>query len=114
LCKKPGPTVELVAPDGGTARLESIWHPRGCMGARQDHLDIILPRRPLCGLREAFRRGGSVFRPVISGDGRLRIDLSRHLGYYCVLELEWPGRETPRRVYIMLTRGGRLYVGRVK
>lgn len=85
---------------------EAVLHPRGCMGARQHHLDIILSRDP-CGLKELLERGGHCVTASLH-NGILVLDLSGLTGYPCVIEA--PNPLGWRRVYVMLSRSGSIYI----
>ena len=104
-CKRPGPPV-LLEYHGGTLTLQSILHPKGCMGARTTHLDVEVERDP-CGLLEFFGRGGSCL-PARREGGGVIVDLSGVLGYPCVLRLR--GLKYTGRVYLMVSRRGSLYI----
>ena len=106
-CKRPGPQV-VIEWHGGILRARSQLHPRGCMGASRPHLDVELPRDP-CGLRAFLSRGGHRVRARRLGS-ELVVDLSRLLGYPCMIRIEGAPGFLGGKVYVMVSRSGRLYV----
>lgn len=106
-CKQDIGTAILASHDKRTiARV--LLHPKGCLSARQDHIDVLLERDP-CGVKELLRRGGHCIRIIPQGE-YMTIDLSTIMGYPCSIEL--PNPYGWRRVYLMLSRSGSLYVTR--
>ena len=107
-CKKPFPgRVALVGPDGVPVEARAYYHPRGCLGAREEHLDVEVDRDP-CGLLEYLSRGGLRVRARSLG-GCLVVDVSHALGVACVVEV-CPAPRRGGRVYLMRSRSGRLYL----
>ncbi|MCE4600223.1 MAG: hypothetical protein F7C38_01470 [Desulfurococcales archaeon] len=100
----------LVTSASGTHRAEAYLHEKGCMGASQTHIDIVLARDP-CGLRELLARSGHCVRASHAG-GEVLVDLSGMLGFPCTIVFEDPGGFSRSRLYLMATRSGALYVSR--
>ena len=108
-CKKPLRITILI--EGREHVINGVFHPRGCMRARQSHLDL----EPLPGtwlwsiaLHRGYRlrcrpRNGciSLEEPLLGLEARL-CPLGGH-------SLRCGGE-----VYVMITRGHRLYVGPVE
>ncbi|KSW11397.1 hypothetical protein CF15_00605 [Pyrodictium occultum] len=93
---------------GSALRLKAHYHPKGCMRARQSHVDLPCSIEPLCSL--AAKRGMklacrslegciTVMEPVTGIEARL---CSQSGSLAC-----------SRQVYVMRTRGGSLYIGPV-
>jgi hypothetical protein len=108
-CKRPG-GVATITGASSTVRTRFIIHPRRCMGARSEHLDIPISEDP-CGLREFLRRGGHKVA-ARHMHNLMVILLDDLLGYPCSIELHDPpsSMEKCKRFYIMLTKSGNLYV----
>lgn len=104
-CKKRAGNACIYASDH-TVSAPVFLHPKGCLSARRDHMDVVLSRDP-CGLKSLFSKGGHCIEGRRSGDYIL-IDLSSILGYPCLLEIPNPLSWT--KVYLMLSRSGALYV----
>ena len=105
-CKRRGPRILYEGPEG-TVEAGSQLHPRGCMGAGQEHIDAIVPRGYAWLLR-ALARGGHRVAAKLEADCLL-IDLHDALGVPLALRV-CPAPWRTRRVYVMATRSGRLYI----
>lgn len=106
-CKQDIGTAIITSHDKRTYA-RALLHPKGCLSAHQDHLDLLLEEDP-CGLKELLKRGGHCIRTIPQGE-HMTIDVSAILGYPCTIEL--PNPYGWRRVYIMLSRSGSLYLAR--
>lgn len=108
-CKRRGPRIIYEGPEG-TVEAGSLLHPRGCMGAGQEHIDATVPRG-YGWLFEALARGGHRVPSRLEADCLL-IDLHEALGVPLTIRV-CPAPWEARRVYIMATRSGRLYIAPV-
>ncbi|MCE4625414.1 MAG: hypothetical protein F7C35_06075 [Desulfurococcales archaeon] len=110
-CKRLWGKAVIYGP-GETVEAPYYVHPRGCMGARQNHIDIALERDP-CGLLEILSRGGHRVRVKFSGDDMV-IEMGRVVGVPCTIIVgdtpKWLRKST---VYVGRGGSGALYVSPV-
>jgi len=101
--------VRLVT-DNGSRVLRAFYHPRGCMRARQDHLDI--DGASATWLWELARPRGLVLTCIARGGGVVVEEPL--LGLRAVIHPVGDEALFCRdKVYVMVTRSGLLYIGPV-
>ncbi len=90
----------------------AFYHPRGCMGARENHLDI--PRdRALRPLEELLLPRGVSLRCRQQGDA-VQLECNE-VGLSLLIEAEgWHLRCGRYRAYAMLTKSGNVYVAPIQ
>ncbi len=109
MCKKP--VVAEITQGGDTWTCSAYYHPRGCMGARREHLDMSPDCSPL--LRELGFKHGMSLPCVSSGNCILVLNIP-------VLRVEVVIRGVDAclscsgSVYVMNTRSGMVYLGGVR
>ncbi|BEP16784.1 hypothetical protein PYJP_01360 [Pyrofollis japonicus] len=107
LCKMG---IELVLRvDGEEKRLKGYYHPAGCMHASQSHLDLEPPKGTW--LWDVARPRGTSLR--CRSDNECVTIIYAGLGLEAKLCIPNARLRCKNRVYVMVTRSGRLYVGPV-